>query len=58
MSEYRKIAAPCEEYPGGPHVIVWQNETRTQLRIQMAETPMPANIKNFGYFQLRFATYI
>jgi hypothetical protein len=46
-----EIVAPYEEDPIGPHprVRAWR------LRYEMAETQMPANIKNFAYFELRFA---
>jgi hypothetical protein len=49
--DHIEIVAPYEEDPNGhPRV------RARQLRFEMAETQMPANIKNFGYFMLRFAT--
>jgi hypothetical protein len=52
-----KIVAPYEEDPNGPHprVRAWQNNR--PLRFEMAEVQMPANIKNFNKFELRFATH-
>jgi hypothetical protein len=64
LHEYReitinriKIVAPYEEDPiGHPRVRTVQNN-RPPLRFEyeMAETQMPANIKNFKFFVLRFA---
>jgi hypothetical protein len=57
---YIEIVAPYEEdpSPSGPHprVRVWRNHS--QLRFEMAETQMPANIKKFNYLELRFAPII
>jgi hypothetical protein len=52
-----EIVAPYEEDPTGPHprVRVWQN--RLPLRFEMAEAQMPANIKNYHLFVLRFAPH-
>jgi hypothetical protein len=51
-----EIVAPYKEDPSGhPRVRVWQNNR--PLRFEMAETQMPANIKNFNDFELRFATH-
>jgi hypothetical protein len=47
-----EIVAPYEEDPSGPNPRV----RARQLRFEMAETQMPANIKNFKCFKLRFAT--
>jgi hypothetical protein len=57
MIDYIKIVAPYEEDPNGPHprVRVWQNNR--PLRFKMAEAQMPANIKNFYLFKLRFAPH-
>jgi hypothetical protein len=48
------IVAPYEEDPDGPHprVRAWQN--KRPLRFIMAEAQMPANIKSFKRFWLRF----
>jgi hypothetical protein len=53
-----EIVAPYEEDPNGsrPRVRTWQNNR--PLRFEMAETQIPANIKNFNKFELRFATHI
>jgi hypothetical protein len=49
-----EIVAPYEEDPSGhPRVRAWQNNR--PLRFEMAEAQMPANIKNFNKFELRFA---
>jgi hypothetical protein len=57
MIERIKIVEPYEEDPGGhPRVRTWQNNR--PLRFEMAETQMPANIKSFHYFELRFAPNI
>jgi hypothetical protein len=50
-----EIVPPYEQHPSDsrPRVRVWQNGR--QVRVQMAETPMPANITNFGMLELRFA---
>jgi hypothetical protein len=55
---YIEIVAPYEEDPSGPRprVRVWRNHS--QLRFEMAETQMPANIKKFNYLELRFAPII
>jgi hypothetical protein len=51
-----QIVAPYEEDPSGhPRVRAWQNPP--PLRFEVAETQMPANIKNFNKFELRFATH-
>jgi hypothetical protein len=51
-----EIVAPYEEDPSGhPRVRTWQNNL--PLRYEMAETQMPANIRNFNKFELRFATH-
>jgi hypothetical protein len=51
-----QIVAPYEEDPSGhPRVRSWQNN-RPPLRFEVAETQMPANIKNFTKFKLRFAS--
>jgi hypothetical protein len=51
-----EIVAPYEEDPSGhPRVRTWQNNR--PLRFEMAETQMPANIKNFNDLNLRFATH-
>jgi hypothetical protein len=56
--DHIEIVAPYEEDPNGhPRVQVWQNN-RLPLRLEMAKAQMPANIKSFGYFDLRFATHI
>jgi hypothetical protein len=62
LHEYREITiainivAPYEEDPSGhPRVRVRQNNR--PLRFEMADTQMPANIKKFAYFELRFATH-
>jgi hypothetical protein len=48
--DHIEIVAPYEEDPSGhPRV------RARQLKFKMAVTQMPANIKNFGYFMLRFA---
>jgi hypothetical protein len=48
-----EIVAPYEEDPNGhPRV------RARQLRFEMAETQMPANIKSFNCFRLRFATNV
>jgi hypothetical protein len=56
--DYIEIVAPYEEDPNGPHprVRVW-NDCYPPLRFEMAETQMPANIKNFNLFELRFALF-
>jgi hypothetical protein len=49
-----EIVAPYEEDPDGhPRVRTTQNDR--PLRFEMSEVQMPANIKNFDTFQLRFA---
>jgi hypothetical protein len=49
-----RIVAPYEEDPNGlPRVRAWQNNR--PMRFEMAETQMPANIKNVHFFLLRFA---
>jgi hypothetical protein len=54
--DHIEIVAPYEEDPSGhPRVRAWQNHS--WLRFEMAEAQMPANIKNFHYFELRFATH-
>jgi hypothetical protein len=52
-----EIVAPYEKDPDGPYprVRVWQNDF--PLRFKMAEAQMPANIKTFKRFKLRFATH-
>jgi hypothetical protein len=50
--DHIEIVGPYEEDPSGhPRV------RARQLRFKMAETQMPANIKNFKSFKLRFATH-
>jgi hypothetical protein len=58
MIDYIKIVAPYEEDPDGPHprVRTYQQNNRP-LRFEMAETQMPANIKNFDYLELRFGMH-
>jgi hypothetical protein len=54
--DYIEIVAPYEEDPSGhPRVRVWQNNR--PLRFEMAETQMPANVKNFDCIELRFAIH-
>jgi hypothetical protein len=54
--DHIQIVTPYEEDPSGhPRVRVWQNDC--PLRFEMAEEQMPANIKNFKCFTLRFATH-
>jgi hypothetical protein len=54
-----QIVAPYEEDPSGhPRVRTWQNNRPLRLRFEMAETQMPANIKNFNDFELKFANNI
>jgi hypothetical protein len=64
LHEYGEISifqmetvAPYEEDPNGsrPRVRAFQN--RSPLRFEMAEAQMPANIKNFNIFELRFVTH-
>jgi hypothetical protein len=51
-----QIVAPYEEDPSGhPRVRVLQNNRL--LRFEMAETQMPANIRNFKNLDLRFAIH-
>jgi hypothetical protein len=50
-----EIVAPFEDPSGHPRVRVRQNNR--PLRFEMAETQMPANIKNFTKIELRFATH-
>jgi hypothetical protein len=51
-----QIVAPYEEDPDGhPRVRAWQNNR--PLRFEVAEAQMPANIKTFDKFELRFATH-
>jgi hypothetical protein len=55
--DHIEIVAPYEEDPSGhPRVRVQQNHS--PLRFEMAEAQMPANIKSFHLFKLRFATNI
>jgi hypothetical protein len=49
-----KIVAPYEEDPSGPRPRV----RARKLRYEMAEAQMPANIKNFNDFELKFAPNI
>jgi hypothetical protein len=51
---YIKVVAPNAKDPDGPgpQVEAWQNDS--QWIFKMAETQMPANIKNFDYLELRF----
>jgi hypothetical protein len=50
-----EIVPPYEQHPNDsrPRVRVWQNGR--QVRVKMAEAPMPANITNFGMLSFRFA---
>jgi hypothetical protein len=52
-----EIVAPYEEDPSGsrPRIRLWQNHSL--LRFEMAEAQMPANIKHFDNFELRFAPH-
>jgi hypothetical protein len=60
LHEYREIeideiqiVAPYAEDPSvHPRVRAWQNYS--PFRFEMAEAQMPANIKNFYIFELRF----
>jgi hypothetical protein len=61
LHQYREIALdifdiipPYEQHPidSRPRVRAWQNYR--QVRVKMADAPMPANIKNFGMMSLRF----
>jgi hypothetical protein len=51
MINHIQIVAPYEDPSGHPRV------RARQLRFKMAKAQMPANIKNFKCFELRFATY-
>jgi hypothetical protein len=54
--KYIEIVAPYEEDPNGhPRVRVWHNNR--PLRFEMAESQMPANIKNFKCLVLRFVSH-
>jgi hypothetical protein len=50
-----EILPPYEQHPNDswPRVRVWQNGS--QVRVKMADAPMPANIANFGMLSFRFA---
>jgi hypothetical protein len=49
-----EIVAPYKEDSSGhPRVRAWKNDR--PLRFEMAEAQMPANIRNFKCFKLRFA---
>jgi hypothetical protein len=56
--DYIQIVAPYEEDPDGPHPRLRVLQNNRPLRIKIAETQMPANIKKFNKFELRFATHI
>jgi hypothetical protein len=49
------IVAPYEEDPDGPHLRVRTYQNNCPLRFEMAAAQMPANIKSFHFFKLRFA---
>jgi hypothetical protein len=52
--DHIEIVAPYEEESNGhPRVRTWRH--RPPLRFKMAETQMPANIKNFECLKLKFA---
>jgi hypothetical protein len=53
MIHHIQIVAPFEDPSGHPRVRTFQNNR--PIRFEMAEAQMPANIKNFDLFELRFA---
>jgi hypothetical protein len=53
--DHIEIVAPNEEDPDDPHPRVRAVQNNRPLRFEMAKAQIPANIKSFKCFDLRFA---